>query len=140
MEEGTAMLNFDNRDFTRSALSLAGGMLGMSFIAGWRSGWEIQAMSLTLGLPLGVVAFWAIYSWRMRRLQQELGFGKDLPPIIAVAARTPAAFYPKLLHRGVRELTLEAARLLPRFRKRSRTATLSWESQDQASNRDQWHM
>jgi hypothetical protein len=54
------MLTFDHRDFTKSALSLAGGMLGVALLAAWRSKGDIPTMSLTLGLPFGVLAFWGI--------------------------------------------------------------------------------
>jgi|GEM_PF-2940044 len=140
------MLKFDHRDFTKSALSLAGGMLGVALVAAWRSGGDIPTMSLTLGLPLGVLAFWGLYSLRMKRMGQELGFVRDDPSLDSAGklsnpqSPAPANFKPKLLHGGGRGLTLEAARQLPRFRSRPKVAPLAWEGQDNQTNRDQWHM
>ncbi|MDQ3232496.1 MAG: hypothetical protein M3Q07_11795 [Pseudobdellovibrionaceae bacterium] len=137
------MLTFDHRDFTKSALSFAVGMLGVALFAAWRSKGDIPTMSLTLGLPLGVVAFWGIYSWRMKRMALELGFVRNhTEPVQALPQhRVPANFKPKLLHRGTHsQLTLEAARQLPRFRTRTKVSSLAWEGQDAAKIRDQWHM
>lgn len=141
------MLTFDHRDFTKSALSLAGGMLGVVFLAAWRSGGDIPTMSLTLGLPVGVLAFWGLYSLRMKRMAQELGFIRDHPGRGSnrsnPAPHNPVSgnFKPRLLHRGSHsKLTLEAARQLPRFRTRSKVASLAWEGQDASTIRDQWHM
>jgi len=138
------MLTFDHRDFTKSALSLAGGMLGVALLAAWRSKGDIPTMSLTLGLPVGVLAFWGLYSLRMRRMALELGFVRDhlklnsepSPPNGFVRG----SFKPKLLHRGSHsKLTIEAARHLPRFRTRPKVASLAWEGQDAPTIRDQWH-
>jgi hypothetical protein len=140
------MLNFDNRDFTKSALSLAGGMLGVAILAAWRSGGDIPTMSLTLGLPVGVLAFWGLYSLRMRRMSQELGFVRDSSTLdlenqaANPQSLAPASFKPKLLHEGGQGLTLEAARQLPRFRSRPKVAPVAREGQDNPNNRDQWHM
>lgn len=141
------MLTFDHRDFTKSALSLAGGMLGVALLAAWRSGGDIPTMSLTLGLPVGVLAFWGIYSLRMKRMAQDLGFVRDLPhrshdvPSPAPQNASPGSFKPKLLHRGNQSnLTLDASRQLPRFRTRPKVAPLAWEGQDNPTIRDQWHM
>ncbi len=140
------MLKFDHRDFTKSALSLAGGMLGVALLAAWRSGGDIPTMSLTLGLPVGVLAFWGLYSLRMRRMGQELGFLGDNSTLDSEGrpqdpqSLALASFKPKLLHEGGQGLTLEAARQLPRFRSRPKVAPLAWEGQDNPTNRDQWHM
>jgi hypothetical protein len=137
------MLTFDHRDFTKSALSLAGGMLGVTFLAAWRSQGDIPTMSLTLGLPVGVLAFWGIYSLRMKRMALELGFVRDHPRVREhpPGTRMRASFKPKLLHRGSHtKLTTDSGRPLPRFRSRSRADALNWDTQDNASVRDQWHM
>ncbi len=140
------MLTFDHRDFTKSALSLAGGMLGVALLAAWRSGGDVPTMSLTLGLPVGVLAFWAVYSLRMKRMAQELGFVRDHPKGTQNAKGSQASapvqtsFQPKLLHQGEHGLTLDPARQLPRFRSRPKVAPLAWEGQDNPANRDQWHM
>ncbi len=90
------MLTFDHRDFTKSALSLAGGMLGVALLAAWRSGGDITTMSLTLGLPVGVLAFWGLYSLRMKRMAQELGFIRDHPNLAPdIPNPTPQNAVPK---------------------------------------------
>src|SRR6185436_17255121 len=100
------MLTFDHRDFTKSALSLAGGMMGVALLAAFRSGGDIPTMSLTLGLPVGVLAFWGLYSLRMKRMAQELGFVRDHPQLTAriqnptPQSKVPGSFKPKLLHRA----------------------------------------
>jgi hypothetical protein len=138
------MLTFDHRDFTKSALSLAGGMLGVALLAAWRSKGDIPTMSLTLGLPVGVLMFWLLYSLRMRRLVQDLGFVRDHPRLIGEPDPSKgfvlSSFKPRLLHR-VRhsKLTIEAARHLPRFRTRPRVASLTSEGQDAWTIRDQWY-
>jgi hypothetical protein len=137
------MLTFDHRDFTKSALSLAGGMLGVVLLAAWRSQGDIPTMSLTLGLPVGVLAFWGIYSLRMKRLAQDLGFVRDYSRVREYPpGHGPRRnFKPKLLHRGCHtKLTTDSGRRLPRFRSRSRADALSWETQDSPTIRDQWHM
>ncbi|WP_141732154.1 hypothetical protein [Oligoflexus tunisiensis] len=135
------MLTFDHRDFTKSALSLAGGMLGVALLAAWRSEGDIPTMSLTLGLPVGVVAFWGIYSLRMKRLAQELGFVRDHPRITPKGGPVRGSFKPKLLHRGSHtRLTTDAGRQLPRFRTRPRASPLTWDTQDTPPVRDQWYM
>ena len=136
------MLTFDHRDFTKSALSLAGGMLGVALLAAWRSQGDIPTMSLTLGLPFGVVAFWGIYFLRMKRMARELGFVRDHPEVHHPPEidRT-GSFKPKLLHRGCHtKLTTDSGRPLPRFRSRSRTDAPAWDAQDAPTIRDQWHM
>lgn len=137
------MLTFDHRDFTKSALSLAGGMLGVALLAAWRSKGDIPTMSLTLGLPVGVLAFWGIYSLRMKRTAMELGFVRDHLPVEPhpSGGGRPGSFKPKLLHRGNHtKLTTDSGRPLPRFRSRQRTASLAWDTQDTPTIRDQWHM
>ncbi len=137
------MLTFDHRDFTKSALSLAGGMLGVALLAAWRSKGDIPTMSLTLGLPVGVLAFWGIYSLRMKRTAMELGFIRDHLPVEQhpSGGGRPGSFKPKLLHRGSHtKLTTDSGRPLPRFRSRQRTASLAWDTQDTPTIRDQWHM
>ena len=64
-------LSFDSRDFTNSALSLAAGMLLVTGLAAWRSGGDISILSLTLGLPVGVLSFWAMYAMKMRAAEGE---------------------------------------------------------------------
>ena len=138
------MLTFDQRDFTKSALSLAAGMLGVAMLAAWRSGGDIPTVSLTLGLPLGVLAFWGVYSLRMKRMASDLGFtgtnGFDRDPPGPQSAMTGRSFHPKLLHRSHQSaLILDIAHPLPRFRCRSKEAPLTWDSQD-LPMRDQWYM
>jgi hypothetical protein len=137
------MLTFDHRDFTKSALSLAGGMLGVTLLAAWRSQGDIPTMSLTLGLPVGVLAFWGIYSLRMKRMALELGFVRDHtrvrehPP----GTRMRGSFKPRLLHQGAHtKLTTASARSLPRFRTRCRADAMHWDTLDPQTIRDQWHM
>jgi hypothetical protein len=117
--------------------------LGVALLAAWRSKGDIPTMSLTLGLPLGVLAFWGIYSFRMKRTALELGFVRDHP---RVREHPPGSgrrgcFKPKLLHRGCHtRLTTDSGRPLPRFRTRTRADALSWDTQDTPAVRDQWHM
>lgn len=138
------MFTFDHRDFAKSALSLAGGMLGVALLAAWRSKGDIPTMSLTLGLPVGVLAFWALYSLRLRRIAQDLGFVRDHPQLSGELRPSKGfvlrSFKPKLLHRGSHsQLTIEAVRHLPRFRTRPKVAPLTAEGQHARTTRDQWH-
>ncbi len=56
---------FKNRDFAQSALSLAAGMLLVTIVTAWRTKGDLGITGLTLGLPLGVLLFWLIYSLKM---------------------------------------------------------------------------
>ena len=140
------MLTFDQKDFTKSAMSLAGGMLGVALLAGWRTGGDIQTMSLTLGLPLGVFVFWGIYSLRMKKMAKEMTPVQNHQPLKrkdhSPSAPSPVqiGLKPELLHRGRQGLTLEAARQLPRFRSRAKDTAVTWDGQDNPPIRDQWYM
>ena len=68
------MLVYDAKDFSKSAFSLAFGMFVVVGAAAWHSKGDVFAVCLTMGLPLGVLAFWAIYSIKMKGMRDELQF------------------------------------------------------------------
>lgn len=68
------MARFDLRDFTKSALSLAGGMCLVIGLVFWHSNGDTTAIWLTAGLPTGVLSFWAIYFVKVRTSERSEAF------------------------------------------------------------------
>jgi hypothetical protein len=60
------MIRFNWRDFNTAAAALAAGMVAVIGFAFWRSGGNVKIVAITAGLPLGVLAFWGIYTMKMK--------------------------------------------------------------------------
>lgn len=71
------MIQFDLRDFTKSALSLAAGMSLVIGFAFWRSNGDTTVIWLTAGLPVGVLSFWSLYILKMRAGARNHAFVSD---------------------------------------------------------------
>ena len=67
-------IQFDFWDFTKSAWSLATGILAVFFLALLRSPVDTSTLILTLGLSLGVLSFWAIYALKIYLQLRNLAF------------------------------------------------------------------
>ena len=67
-------MNRNLSDFTKTALSMATGMIAVVGTIAWRTHGNLLAIGIAGGLPLGVVLFWAIYNIKIRisRLEQTL--------------------------------------------------------------------
>jgi|NOAtaT_6_FD_contig_21_4969876_length_464_multi_6_in_0_out_0_1 hypothetical protein len=131
---------YDSRDFTNSALSLATGMLVVAGLAAWRSGGNISILSLTLGLPVGVLSFWAMYAMKMRALEKEPLSYQNAPQDIMEDAEIDAHQSIPILERPTYAgLTLEALRENQRLRSlKGRTVSIQADDQDRPTL-DQWH-
>ncbi|MCX6128882.1 MAG: hypothetical protein NTX25_07435 [Proteobacteria bacterium] len=132
------MVSFDPRDFTKSALSLAAGMFGVALLAAWRSQGDIPTISLTLGLPFGVLAFWALYSLRMKRVQDELSFIREQPTKIFedLSATGLQGNDPEPLHSVGLGLTLNGHRQFTRMHQIPGSMPIA---KDLKEDPDQWH-
>ena len=130
------MLPFDQKDFLRSALSLASGMLGFTCLAAWRSHGHLPTIGITLVLPFGVLTFWGIYSYRMKSLAKQLGFIQNHRQLFEQSSspseRPQTLVYspPKLLTQSGQRLIIQAARRRQQFRNQSKVSTVIKDSRE----------
>ena len=55
------MHRFDKKDFTKTAFSLAAGMACLAAFTYWYTQGDILMLCISAGMPVGVVAFWAVF-------------------------------------------------------------------------------
>ena len=130
------MLPYDQKDFSRSALSLAGGMLGFTGLVAWHSNVHLPTIGITLVLPFGVLTFWGIYSIRMKSLAKQLGFIQDHPQLVDQSkepTKTPdnlSQTPPKSLTLSGQRLIIQAARRRHLFKNQTKGSTLIKDSRE----------
>ena len=142
------MLSYDFRDFTRSAWSLAGGMLAVVVFAGFRTKGDLSTILLTLGLPFGVILFWALYAFKMHRFSQLMKFHRhenasddiDEQHFLQFRATMTTGVEQQIQPQQKEQTpTLPSQRPLPRFKNRAKMPHPPSESGDAINSNDQWH-